>query len=818
MKNEFIFTAAAAIALLLTGCQKNEPVEMPEAVGNTTISAVIEGNLTRSNTDDNGTFTWSEGDKISVYTSSNAFKEFILSEGAGTNTASFTGELEEGETMTSYAVYPAGNHKLTDDALTVNLPKEYGDFDTEYAANTNSVMVAAVSEDGLSFKHVGGVLRFILNNVPVGAAQFEFTANLGITGDFAVTTGEGDVMTITAAAESEDNNVVTIKFKSLEEAADAMTFFVPLPLGEYKGISLAVKNESGEVVAEYDASTVSNELVRAELGLLPALDCATDMIDAVAELKKVFAAGGTYTLPKDIDITAEKLVVPADKEVTLDLNGHTVKAVNNANIKVFGDFTLKDGKGSGKIEATQDYGGNNTTSLIYISGENAKMTMQSGYIYAVRSDASNKGQFGVGLLDGADFTMKGGKIEAGWYAVSGNGTYKTQNTVINIEAGELISTADYAVYLPQSGTTNITGGLINGAAGGISIQRGILNISGNNTQIMSQNTGNTGDWSDGTGTLPNSALCVSGEYGDCTININGGNFSSKEEAVNILEQSSEHTITLNVTGGTFSDASVLPYVAADGAVTVKLDDDVTLASSMVVAQGSVTVDLNNHTLTAENSAVVEGTTHVGKSVAIYVADNAKLKAINGKIGNDTDAQFYGVFGRGDAEVTLENVVFGEMVTYAYNGAGAKLDADNCVFKGWLSGWHGGGEFTNCTFTIGKAYVPAAICYGSTVFDNCKFFKNGIDPDEDSYTGAPEEDGYIRCNYIVAACNPATTIDFNGCEFINESGEEIALAADNHPYHSCGHGDGTVADAQIKVDGTSITAQCSGAQKHAEGNK
>lgn len=114
-------------------------------------------------------------------------------------------------------------------------------------------------------------------------------------------------------------------------------------------------------------------------------------------------------------------------------------------------------------------------------------------------------------------------------------TMMHQRSVIEIKGGELISTADYAVYLPHVGTTNISGGKVNGAAGGVCIKRGILNIS-DTANILSQGDGDTGNWGDGTGGLGNSALCVVAEYGDCTVNISGGTFAAVKDAVFISKE------------------------------------------------------------------------------------------------------------------------------------------------------------------------------------------------------------------------------------------------------------------------------------------
>lgn len=1025
MKNK-VFLAMATLALLATGCNNNDFEGNGLLSGNTTIKATMEQKGdTRSLVDDSGKFTWAAGDKISVLTSDSKNREFTLTSGAGAEQATFNGTLVGDETMI-YAVYPHNQGHQSGASLTVIMPTEYGDFDTDYAANTHAIMFAAINKaqttpvTNLGFKHLGGVLRFVIDNMPTDAAQFVFTAtDKGVTGTFTADISVTDPM-INAKSSVSSDNTVTIKFKPLTETKNGMTFYVPLPVGDYNGFSIAVQKQDGTKLASF-TTTETNTLNRRTLARIPKLkfvditaslewaDAATYVADndaltaafnqikddtdpaldlnassavttfnlpasftsssttnselninyseapssqitvtengysegtsvnsskgevnisipaatggsapdvsiqtpsltaglyaaedgtatygsvtattasntlivgngvtinsltvkggnvrvkgnatiinlikdsnlsgtvyiyresdaaqlptsipdgfvvvdaAIADMKDVFANGGTYTLQKDLNIVGTDMTVASGVTVILDLNGHTITAENTqtGNIEVYGTLTLKDGTadvgtgvGSGKIITNSDYTGSTSGyALVKATGENAQVIMESGYIYAVRDDAVNKGQFAVGVDAGGDFTMNGGKIEAGWYAVSGNGNNNTQNSVIKIQGGELISTSDYAIYLPHSGEATISGGTVNGAAGVVSIQRGTLNIS-NDANIMSQGNGDTGDWGDGTGNQPNCAVMVAARYGDCTINISGGNFSAEGDAILLGTGNTSYNVEINVSGGTFSDPSALAYLTDNANVTVKLTDNAVLNSSIVVPKGTVTIDLANYTLTASATA----TEYNSKVTAVAVKDGAKATIKNGNIGDASTSMWYGVYAYGMADVTLENVNFSEMVTYAYNGKG-KLSATNCVFRGWLSAWHYGGTFANCTFTIGKQWYPATICYGSTTFTNCKFFKNGTDADVYDDGSTPDADGYYRCNYVVAGCNPATTIDFVSCKFINEEGTETDnITSDNHPYHACGWGDGTVANAQIRVDDAEITSQCSDASKSQE---
>lgn len=393
-------------------------------------------------------------------------------------------------------------------------------------------------------------------------------------------------------------------------------------------------------------------------------------LEAAEKMKDALAQGGTFTLSCDIDITASSdIIVPEEITSTIDLNGYTIKAANGTpgNIKVYGSLTIKDSKGGGRIIAENDYSSDYSTGIIYVSGEDASLTMESGYIYAVRDDAGDNGQFGVALYDGADFTMTGGKIEAGWYAIAGNGNNSTQNSVIKIQGGELISTSDYAIYLPQSGTTDITGGTVNGAAGAVSIRRGTLNISGD-AVLLSNGEGYTGDWGDGTGNQPNCGIMVDPAYGACTVNISGGTVSTAQDAI-IFNQNAAHASksAVQVSAGTFSDPTPLAFLAADADVDINMERDfaghgIGIYNSGNGARATLDIDLNGHEWTLDNtlhgsSGTITQTFHLEKDANITIA--------NGTIrpGAGCNAS---MLIQNYSNLTLDN-----MVVYSYSEDGSR---------------------------------------------------------------------------------------------------------------------------------------------------
>ena len=388
----------------------------------------------------------------------------------------------------------------------------------------------------------------------------------------------------------------------------------------------------------HDAGDTTIYIIKGTEASLPAtIDSKFVVQSDVAVLKTAFANGEDFKLSADADITGQSVSVPAGKSVVLDLNGYTLTADNSATGKiiVLGKMTLKDSstEKKGKIVASQDYtAASYNGSLIEIAGEDASMTMESGNISAVRETPDSNGQYGVGVTDGGDFTMTGGKIEAGWFAVAGNGNYKTQNSIINITDGELISTADYAVYLPQSGTTTISGGKVYGAAGGVCIQRGTLNVEGT-ALITSKGTGSTGNWGDGTGGLDCAAINVSGAYGIATVNIKGGTLIA--EAKSLITEGTTYTPVINVTGGTFSDPSALKYMKANANVNIKLTADKTCPGFKTTSGQTLTMDLGGKILTLADPTVGSTGTETNSCQLLEGSNvtfkNGTLKSDNNKI-------------------------------------------------------------------------------------------------------------------------------------------------------------------------------------------
>ena len=492
--------------------------------------------------------------------------------------------------------------------------------------------------------------------------------------------------------------------------------------------------------------------------------------ETLAEAIAAATAGQTVTLLTDLDLSTKGLTIAKEKAVTLDLNGKTLKVANtnSGNIKVFGKLTLQDstdtdknGTGTGKVwtETPYIYGSQDKVLITAIDG--GTFTMESGLIDAASSiaDNANNGQFAVSVQnETADATViiNGGCIKAGWYAIAGNGQDIKYNGNITVNGGILESTADYAIYHPHSGTTTINGGVVFGAAGGVSLNRGKLIV--NNGIITSKGTGTTGDWGDGTGNQNAAAINVNAQYGSTSVEIKGGKITAEKDAI-LLTNGKDGTIS--VSGGTFSSAVKEEYCAEGYTPTANADGTYgVVEAATAVGDGT---EANPYTL--EQLGAMTRQEYIDAQNRL----NGTMYVTVGDYAYDTN----GVLGNGVRDDTTGQIPdHSKLNAYGENGyLGEKNDGANgksVVFVGGsiTSGVKG---YTSIDH-IGTSLLLALPAYTNVTFEGITF-NNVMSFNYQLYTSPWSQLGELKfdgCTFngIIVGAIAAQTLTFNGCEFKN----------------------------------------------------
>lgn len=388
------------------------------------------------------------------------------------------------------------------------------------------------------------------------------------------------------------------------------------------------------------------------------------------ELQSALDNGGTVSLTDDVDASANGLTVK--KDVTLDLNGHSLKVANSnaTNIQIIGaTLTLvdstdnnKDGTGQGKIYTEVPYAKGTYETVAISVNRGAHFIMESGLIDTASAftDNSNQGQFAVGLNDGsatsdANVIINGGHIKAGWYAIAGNGGCVSADHNITVNGGILESVADYAIYHPQRGTTTINDGIVYGLAGGVAINRGNLVVNGGT--ITSKGVGSTGTWGDGTGGLANAAVNINALYGATDVKLNEGKFIAEGNAISLIKNS-EYPSSLTITGGTYS-SNISEYLSDDlvqntaGTVVEKPYIASNNGKKFNSLADAINVANNGDTISLKSSTTEDIVIPKGKTITIDIAEGVTL----------TNNKDHTIINNGDLTITgkgtIDNVTHGK---------------------------------------------------------------------------------------------------------------------------------------------------------------
>ncbi len=400
----------------------------------------------------------------------------------------------------------------------------------------------------------------------------------------------------------------------------------------------------------------------------------------------------TITLIND-ETVSYAISISENKDIILDLNGKTFTTSNPLKVDN-GKLEVKDGTVTVDPVVSEDYSTvtyqsgkivlNNTRGAGLLATNGGQITLTSGTILA-----TNKNGLGAqGDLNGSKeikstVTINGGYIQAQEcaviiegkgatavinngvlktvdnFVVGGNGNYKegykAGGTTININGGTLIGnikTSGYisaAIYHPQEGTLNISGGTLYSSNGNvICIRGGKVNISGNTKIIAKGNS--SGKVGDSKVVTSSSDIFVDydSKYYDSNnieVNITGGEFTADVTAIEVL---GSEVGKVTVEGGTYS-SDVSKYLVEgydlakiDGKyVVVKKGENAPVTSPITPAVDETAFEEVSSVVTSD----VTGTTVTGVKLEANqiekVVDEEKTKvedAIKSSVTKSTDVE------------------------------------------------------------------------------------------------------------------------------------------------------------------------------------
>lgn len=389
------YLAAAALTLLAVGCNKEQVTEVPDGqMVDVTFTAALPGEMATKAIGDGQTAktlhvsvyenddakTKLDLDKIATFTDLKTQVTFSLVKGKTYNFV-FWAQAAEGA---PYDVTDLKNIKISYEGAEANDEKRDAFYATRKELKVNGALTETIK------------LYRPFAQVNFGTADYDAAVAAGVEPVKSVFTAT-DVATVFDTFEAEGKeakDVVTFTESALPgetlvtKAGDYkwMTMNYILPMGKQDakhisnvtaefipetGITVKASSPQTPVQNNYRTNILGNLLtsqVIFNIEIVPIFNEPDNDIDIVnvkneASLRALFATGGEATLAADLDL-GETVSVAAGKEVTLDLNGKTIKnstdlwdsptkEANNWSL-----FSVKGGsltiKGAGILQAKEN--------------------------------------------------------------------------------------------------------------------------------------------------------------------------------------------------------------------------------------------------------------------------------------------------------------------------------------------------------------------------------------------------------------------------------------------------------------------------------
>lgn len=408
----------------------------------------------------------------------------------------------------------------------------------------------------------------------------------------------------------------------------------------------------------------------------------------------------TITLDDDINIT-NTIEIPVDKNIVLNLNGHTISYTGNSyvsNFTVKGTLTLI---GNGTISGGTGYSretGSSRGGLIYVSDKavlNIGLAGQESYNILLKDNR---------ILSPGYFYSAGGGIYVGNYAVfnmysgsisnncvgdrgKGSGVYVESNATFNMYGGEITENHptddsdgyDGAVYLNEDAKFNMRGGKISnnkaGNGGGVYINNAEFHMyNGTISENLSREN------------VSAAAVFVKGDKSKFTmddglIDKNIAHYNSNNGAAIKLETGAEFVLN----GGTISNTTGNGVIVAGDSFSRKksnfvmnngrITGNTTTGSASVTHESGAGVLVQGDSTFTMNGGEISGNQASASGGGVYVyAGSSTFTMNNGRITGNTAGEYGGGVGVSNNSTTTFNMKGGEITgnKAAVSGGGVSV--------------------------------------------------------------------------------------------------------------------------------------------------
>ncbi len=268
MRNYFI----TLCILLFAGCTKADVESVSQQkINSQKFHAEFAEEDTRTFVDEKVRLLWTEGDLLTIFTST-LNRKYQFDGETGDNSGTFseitTSQFGTGNSISAnYAVYPysSSNKINNDEVITLSLPatQQYAENSFGQDANTMVAVTSGPNDYFLPFKNVGGFLRLRLYGEGVTVKSIELKGNNSekIAGKVTVTTKYGQNPELEMSASATES--ITLECGDGvalgTTAAEAKDFWIVVPPTTFsKGFTITITDTAG---ATMEKSTTKSYVV-----------------------------------------------------------------------------------------------------------------------------------------------------------------------------------------------------------------------------------------------------------------------------------------------------------------------------------------------------------------------------------------------------------------------------------------------------------------------------------------------------------------------------------------------------------------------------